>query len=151
MVKGVKVDTSKYLVDLAGPLVSSDEIAEAPEERREFTVPHIYYRFNSYSLMDESRRSLDMLTLYMRQNRDVKIEIRSYTDSRGGIDYNLLLSKRRANAVKDYLTGKGISEDRMKTRGLGESVLVSDCTDGVKCTEEQHAVNRRTTFVILEK
>lgn len=151
LVEGVKLDTAKYMVDLTGPLVSSDAIAEAPDERREFTVPHIYYRFNSYYLMDESRRSLDMLTRYMRQNPDVIIEIRSYTDSRGSAEYNILLSKRRANSVKEYLTGKNISENRMKTRGLGESVLVNECTDGVKCTEEQHAVNRRTTFVILEE
>lgn len=151
MVEGEKIDTAKFMVDLTGPLVSSEKTAQAPDERREFTVPHIYYRFNSYYLLDESRRSLDMLTRYMRQNPDVRIEIRSYTDCRGSDDYNILLSKRRANAVKEYLTEKDVSEGRMTTRGLGESVLVNDCTDGVKCTEEEHAANRRTTFVILEE
>lgn len=151
LVKGEKLDSATFSIDFTKSVVSENELAEAPAEQREFTVPHIYYSFNSYYLMEESRRSLDMLTRYLRQNPKVKIEIRAYTDSRGGTDYNILLSKRRANAVKEYLINKSIEEDRMRTRGLGESALVNDCTDGVQCTEEEHAANRRTTFIILEE
>lgn len=130
----------------------AEPMAQVPEEkeRREFTVPHVYYNFNSYYLLEKSRRSLDMLTRYLRQNPDTRIEIRSYTDSRGGNDYNQLLSDRRANAVKEYLLKKGIDDQRLETRGFGESGIVNQCVDGVECTEEEHAVNRRTTFVILD-
>lgn len=148
-VEGIPEGAHLFRVDLNGPLAEA-EVPDEATEKREFTVPRIYYRFNSYYLLEESRRSLDMLTRYMLQNPEVRIEIRSYTDSRGPADYNILLSKRRADAVKKYLTEKGVAEGRMKTKGLGERSLVNDCADGVKCTEEAHAANRRTTFVILD-
>lgn len=148
-VEGVREAERLFRADLQAPLADA-AVAEDKEERREFTVPQIYYRFNSYYLLEESRRSLDMLTRYMVQNPEVRIEIRAYTDSRGPADYNLLLSKRRADAVKEYLTKKGVSEGRMKTKGLGETNLVNSCTDGTECSEEEHAANRRTTFVILD-
>ncbi len=151
IVEGRPLGDQRYLIDLKQPSIPFGEFMEELEakERREFTVPHVYYNFNSYYLKEESRKSLDMLTRYLRQNMDVEIEIRSYTDSRGTVDYNLLLSERRANEVKKYLTGKGIKEQRLSLRGFGEGALVNDCTDGVECSEEEHAANRRTTFVIL--
>lgn len=151
IVEGKPLGDQRFLIDLKGPSIPVGEFTLELEakERREFTVPHVYYNFNSYYLKEESRKSLDMLTRYLRQNMDVEIEIRSYTDSRGSVDYNLLLSERRANEVKKYLTGKGIKEQRLSTRGFGKSSLVNHCTDDVECSEEDHAANRRTTFVIL--
>lgn len=151
IVEGQALGDQRFLIDLLGPSIPVDEfiLQAQEEERREFTVPHVYYNFNSYYLKEESRKSLDMLTRYLRQNMEVEIEIRSYTDSRGTVDYNLLLSERRANEVKKYLTGKGIKEQRLSIRGFGEGALVNECTDGVECSEEEHAANRRTTFVIL--
>lgn len=147
MVMADRVEDRWFSVDMrAEPMADVTE----EKERREFTVPHVYYNFNSYYLLEKSRRSLDMLTRYLRQNPDTRIEIRSYTDSRGPKDYNQLLSDRRANAVKEYLLKKGIEDRRLATRGFGESGIVNQCVDEVECTEEEHAVNRRTTFVILD-
>jgi outer membrane protein OmpA-like peptidoglycan-associated protein/tetratricopeptide (TPR) repeat protein len=153
VVEGKKLNDGRFEVDFdAEPLAENDASSAIEEpERREFTVPHVYYNFNSYYLKEESRRSLDMLMRYLRQNPEMDIEIRSYTDCRGSKQYNQLLSERRAKAVKDYLIGKKIDALRLTTRGFGEEVLVNECTDEVNCNEEQHAVNRRTTFVILNE
>ena len=60
------------------------------------------------------------------------------------ITYNQWLSDRRAQSTLNYLVSKGISENRLKAFGHGESQLTNDCEDGVKCAEEQHQLNRRS-------
>ena len=73
----------------------------------------------------------------------------SHTDSRGNDAYNLSLSQQRANAVVNYLATKGIARSRMAAKGYGETRLVNKCSNGVQCTDEEHARNRRTEFRIL--
>ena len=115
-----------------------------------FKLPEVYYAFNSYYLKADSRASLDKLYNFLQENPKVKIEINSYTDSRGPDNYNMLLSQRRAESVVKYLTNKGISPDRMRASGKGETDLKNKCKDGVPCTEAEHAVNRRTSFSIIK-
>lgn len=71
------------------------------------------------------------------------IEVRGYTDSRGSEDYNYDLSERRAASVKDYLTGRGVRDVRIRTVGMGEAdpVATNDTTDG-------QAMNRRVEMTI---
>jgi hypothetical protein len=59
------------------------------------------------------------------------------------------LSERRAAAVVFYLRRKGVDKRRMVSRGYGESQPVNHCQDGVKCSEQEHAQNRRTNFKII--
>jgi outer membrane protein OmpA-like peptidoglycan-associated protein len=85
----------------------------------------------------------------MENNPGMIVEIQSHTDSRGPANYNLLLSHKRANGVVDYLVSKGISRDRLKAVGKGEKELTNKCSDGVPCSNPEHAKNRRTEFIIL--
>ncbi len=151
-VKARRIGDLYYEVDFSEPPIAEEDLPDAPDrrEQREFTVPHIYFDFNSYYVKAESRRSLDMFTRYMKQNPDISIEIRAYTDCRGSDAYNITLSERRAGSVKEYLSKKGVESERMRTRGFGERYPVNDCVDGVECTEEEHALNRRVTFIILD-
>jgi hypothetical protein len=48
------------------------------------------------------------------------------------------------------LIQSGIDKKRLKAKGMGESVMINDCYDGIECTEQQHQENRRTEFVITE-
>jgi outer membrane protein OmpA-like peptidoglycan-associated protein len=50
----------------------------------------------------------------------------------------------------DYLIERGVGRDRMQFKGYGETKLVNECKDGVKCTEEKHQANRRTEFTVLK-
>jgi outer membrane protein OmpA-like peptidoglycan-associated protein len=86
----------------------------------------------------------------MEDNPTLKIEISAHTDSRLEDRYNLWLSQKRADSVLEYLVQKGISKERIVAKGYGETRLINRCANGVICSEEEHLVNRRTEFVILE-
>jgi peptidoglycan-associated lipoprotein len=63
----------------------------------------------------------------------------------------LKLSQKRAQAAVDYIISKGIEKQRLTATGFGESRLKNHCKDGVECSEEEHAQNRRTEFKIHRK
>jgi outer membrane protein OmpA-like peptidoglycan-associated protein len=87
----------------------------------------------------------------MKANPDVTIDLISHTDSRGTSEFNMKLSQKRAQTAVDYIVSKGISKTRLKPIGKGETQLVNKCTDGVECSEEEHAQNRRTEFKVKRK
>ena len=111
---------------------------------------NIYYDYNSHEIKKGAARELDELAAIMIENRDIKILLTSHTDSRGKADYNLLLSEKRAQSAKSYLTSKGVLSHNIRTIGLGESQLRNHCKDDVYCSEADHIYNRRTEVRILE-
>jgi len=86
----------------------------------------------------------------MRDNPTLEIELGSHTDSRGSDIYNLDLSQRRAKSVMNYLINRGISRNRLRTKGYGETQLLNRCKNGIKCSAQQHHMNRRTEFKIIK-
>ena len=80
----------------------------------------------------------------------LKIKANSHTDSRGPDAYNLWLSQKRAESTVKYIISKGISADRLRYEGYGETQLVNQCDDGVSCSAEEHELNRRSEFIIFE-
>ena len=119
------------------------------QEGARFSLPSVYYAFNSYYLKLEAKKSLQGLVNLLRDNPELRIEIQSHTDSRGPANYNNLLSQRRADGVADYLASVGIKSSRLVPIGKGEKELSNKCADEVNCTETEHAQNRRTEFLIL--
>jgi outer membrane protein OmpA-like peptidoglycan-associated protein len=93
---------------------------------------------------------LDKIVQILQDNPNIKLELGSHTDSRASTDYNQKLSQRRADSAVEYIISKGISRTRIVAKGYGESQLVNKCADGVECTEEEHQMNRRTEFKVLE-
>ena len=85
----------------------------------------------------------------MKANPSIEIMVRSHTDTRGTDEYNMSLSNRRAKSTIQYIISKGISQDRISGQGYGEGDLLEECGDD--CTEEQHAKNRRSEFIIVKK
>ncbi|WP_028666129.1 OmpA family protein [Runella zeae] len=114
-----------------------------------FTLDNIYYDLDKFFIRPEAARELDKVVALMKKYPQMKIELRSFTDSRASDTYNLRLSERRARAAFDYLVRKGITPARLEARGYGESELVNDCIDGAQCDEADHRLNRRTEFKIL--
>jgi outer membrane protein OmpA-like peptidoglycan-associated protein len=110
---------------------------------------NIFFDLDKATLRPESAAELERLTKLMNDVPTLKIELGGHTDSRGSDTYNQQLSEKRAKAVVDYLTTKGISADRLKWAGYGETQLVNGCSNGVNCTDEQHQENRRTEFKVL--
>ncbi len=114
-----------------------------------FKLENIYYDLDRYFIRPDAAAELTRLVPVLKQNPDMKIEIRSHTDSRAPDAYNLKLSDNRAQAVVDFLVARGISSNRLVSRGYGETALVNDCGNGVSCSEEKHQANRRTEFKVI--
>lgn len=85
----------------------------------------------------------------MKKYPAMMIEIGAHTDCRGSDEYNLKLSHKRANAVKEYLVSNGILEKNITSVGYGESQPLNNCTKPGMCKKEAYDMNRRCEFVIL--
>lgn len=110
----------------------------------------IYFDFNKYNIRKDSEIEVEKVIAAMEKYPSLKIQVNSHTDSRGPATYNLWLSQKRAESTINYMISKGISADRLASEGFGETKLINNCYDGVKCTSQQHDLNRRSEFIILE-
>ena len=113
------------------------------------TLKSIYFDFNDDKILTDAEKDLAYLKSLMDQYPDLVIELSSHTDSRGDNKFNLDLSQRRANSTKNWLVHEGIDTKRIKAKGYGETRLLNKCKDGVKCSEEEHQMNRRSEFRII--
>lgn len=113
-----------------------------------FKINIIYFDLDKWNIRPDAAVDLAKLLDVLNQNPTMKINIRSHTDSRASHAYNEKLSDRRAKSTKDWLIKNGIAADRLTSEGLGETELVNKCADNVKCTEEEHQLNRRSEFII---
>jgi outer membrane protein OmpA-like peptidoglycan-associated protein len=122
------------------PLINDNEIVINP----------IFFNFDKWDIRPDAAYELENIVSVMREHPNMVIKIESYTDSRGSDSYNMKLSDRRAKSTRDYLFSRKIAQERIPSAiGYGETRLVNDCSNGVKCTEEQHQANRRSKFVII--
>lgn len=106
----------------------------------------IYFDTDKFFIRKDAKLELDKVVAILNQYPQINIEIGSHTDSRESKKYNLRLSQQRANATLEYLVLKGIDRSRLTAQGYGESQLVNDCKDGVKCSNAEHQKNRRSVF-----
>ena len=114
-------------------------------------IENIYYNYNDWHILPGAEVTLEKVVKVMQLDPTITIEISSHTDSRSTADYNLKLSQKRAQEVVNYLVKRGIDKSRLTAVGYGESRLLNRCKDGVECSEEEHAKNRRTEFKINKK
>ena len=122
------------------------EIALDPIETGKTTIlKNIFFETDSFRLKPESGVQLREMVDFMKTNPQLVVEIGGHTDQQGTEKYNLNLSSRRADAVVQYLTAKGVAPARLRSRGYGATVPVAE-----NSTETGRAQNRRTEFRILE-
>jgi outer membrane protein OmpA-like peptidoglycan-associated protein/tetratricopeptide (TPR) repeat protein len=112
-------------------------------------VLNIYYDFDRANIREDARPRLDSVVAFMNMFPEATLRFTSHTDARGSKGYNRRLSRRRAEAVVRYLITNGIPKRRLKAKGMGETVMVNDCYDGIPCSEAQHQENRRTEFTVV--
>lgn len=112
----------------------------------------IYFDFDKWNIRTDAEVELQKIVVAMEKYPQLKIDVRSHTDSRGSDSYNLKLSEKRNQATIDYLVKVGkIDPKRLSGKGYGESELLNKCSNGVKCTKEEHELNRRSEFIIVQK
>jgi peptidoglycan-associated lipoprotein len=135
-------------------------------------LPNIFYDFDKWDLRPESMVTLDKLVETLNDNPTVTIELMSHTDARNTVEYNLVLSQKRAQSVVDYLVSKGIELDRLLAKGYGKSTpkvvdaeiaaqypflkagtqLSEQFVNSLPNDEQKeivHQINRRTEFKVL--
>ena len=104
----------------------------------------ILFAFNSANLESEARRNLTSLATILNKYDDTDILLEGHTDSDGAADYNLGLSRQRAQSVNDFLSGLEVGESRFTVKGYGEEqpITTNDTVDG-------KAQNRRVEVAIM--
>ena len=113
-----------------------------------FGIKMIYFDLDKYNIRTEAAIDLEKILDVLNQHPNMKLDIRSHTDSRASHQYNLRLSDQRAKATLNWLIKNGVAPNRLTAKGYGETDLINKCVDNVPCTEEEHQANRRSEFII---
>ncbi len=113
---------------------------------KSFKIDNIYFANNSYEINEVARQVLLEFAIYLKQNKDLIIEINGFTDNIGNKLDNQLLSENRARAVCNLILAQGISASRVSYNGFGENNPVSS-----NDTEKGRSDNRRTEFKIISR
>ncbi|PWA06676.1 OmpA family protein [Flavobacterium laiguense] len=137
-----KTDLLLALTKAICKVVVGDDLAKC------FGIKMIYFDLDKSFVRKEAAFELEKILDVMKQHPAMKIDVRSHTDSRQTHAYNEKLSDRRAKATIAWLVKNGIAAERLTGKGYGETQLVNQCADDVKCTEEEHQANRRSEFII---
>jgi OmpA-OmpF porin, OOP family len=135
-------------VELPPPPPPPQEEAVAKVAKQKIVITKtIHFEFDKAVIRPISFRILDAVVDIMKQNPDIKkVRVEGHTDSKGSDAYNIKLSQRRSNAVREYLIAHGVEADRLVAVGYGESRPVADNN-----TAEGRARNRRVEFTILDQ
>ena len=115
------------------------------------TLNNIYYDYDKWNIRTDAITELDQIVNMMKNSPNMEIMLSSHTDARGDNTYNQILSTKRAESARKYLISKGIQAHRVKSKGFGETQLINHCRDNVKCTNDEHQVNRRTEVQITKQ
>jgi outer membrane protein OmpA-like peptidoglycan-associated protein/Tol biopolymer transport system component len=108
-------------------------------------LKNIFFDYDDYSLRRESEPELDRISRFLAQNKELKLQIEGHTDNNGTQEYNQKLSEQRAKAIKEYLVKKGISANRLKAIGYGDSRPAY-----ANVGEQEMSKNRRVEIRIID-
>lgn len=113
-----------------------------------YITQNIYFNYNSAIIPELGVSQLEKLATFLKDNKNVKVNVSCYTDSRGDMKYNNALSEKRGNNIRLYLLSKGIVGERIIVDALGEKNPVFDC-EKIVCDDDKHAKNRRAELKII--
>jgi outer membrane protein OmpA-like peptidoglycan-associated protein len=141
--KANKTNFPIVLEKIIKPIIVGTDLAKT------VNIPNIYFDLDKFSIRDDAALELEKIVAIMKQFPNMRVDVRSHTDSRSSAKHNAILSEQRAKATMNWLVKKGIERARLTSKGFGESRLINNCSDGVECTEAQHQVNRRSEFIVI--
>lgn len=114
--------------------------------KRVYTLENVYFDHDKWDIKPGSYTALNELYTLMISNPSMKIEVAGHTDNDGNDIYNMRLSQKRADAVKQYLEKKGVTSSRILSKGYGETSPMDD-----NSTEQVKARNRRTEVRVISE
>ena len=124
------------------------EVKNGDDLAKTFGIKIIYFDLDKSTIREDAALELEKILDVLLENPNIKINIRSHTDSRASFEYNDQLSEKRAQSTMAWLVNNGIVASRLTAKGFGERELVNKCADNVPCTKEEHQANRRSEFII---
>lgn len=138
------VSNNLYLGLSRKPLKVGDDLAKVLD------LNPIYFDFDRFNIRPDAALELEKVVAVLNEYPTMSIDVRSHTDSRAPDSYNAKLSDKRNKSTIAYIIDQGIRGSRLTGRGYGESQLVNGCSNGVKCSEAEHQLNRRSEFIIVK-
>jgi peptidoglycan-associated lipoprotein len=123
--------------------LAAEAAARVTEAARVTLTEMIFFEYDQSDIRADAQDVLNRKVAIMRANPNVTLRIDGHADERGTVEYNLALSLRRANAVRDYMTGFGIDVSRLEVTGFGEERPLDPGT-----SESAYAKNRRAEFQV---
>ena len=150
---GVEVDESgcpriaQMDSDGDGVFDSVDECIGTPigaivDDRGCWVVKGVQFDYKKWNVNPQFNSNLDNIEDILKKNSSLNIRIEGHTDDVGSAKYNIELSGKRAQAIKDYLVGKGIEQSRITTKGFGYSQPIAD-----NDTPKGRSLNRRAEII----
>jgi WD40 repeat protein/outer membrane protein OmpA-like peptidoglycan-associated protein/Mg-chelatase subunit ChlD len=140
---GIHVNLSKYP---SAKVLSRNIYLSKVRVGAKVRLNNIFFEYDKSRLTATSKGELNQVYKFLKNYPSLQIEVAGHTDSMGSEQYNENLSLARAKSVKNYLTRKGIPENRIKVVGYGEKRPVA-----TNSTEKGREQNRRVEFEILQK
>ena len=140
-----------YLHEFSPKIIHLERIKKGLDIGKYYKVGMIYFDVNKFNIRPDAAIELNKIIKALNENPEISIELGSHTDCRGSSKSNQILSQKRAKSSAQYIISKGgIAAERLSYKGYGESQIINGCVDGVTCSDEEHAVNRRTEFKITD-
>jgi outer membrane protein OmpA-like peptidoglycan-associated protein len=121
-------------------------VVKEPSKVRVVLKSSLLFDVNSYRLKPEAQKTLEKIAQTLRQNPDTVVVVAGYTDNTGSLKYNLKLSKKRAEAVKEALVKGGVNPERIIVVGCGPKKPIAS-----NDTAEGRALNRRVEILVYPK
>ncbi|SHJ38286.1 OmpA family protein [Aquimarina spongiae] len=153
-------DTYEFLHDVPVPLtpeqqpellLTSVAVNVGDDLGKILQLESIYFGLDDATITPQAEVELQKVISALQKYPELKIEVRSHTDSRSSYWYNKKLSVKRMRATTKYIITNGlINWRRVRGKAYGERRLINDCTDDVPCTEEEHQQNRRSEFIVIK-
>jgi peptidoglycan-associated lipoprotein len=123
---------------------AAEEAAREAERKRSVLTEMVFFDYDDASIRADARAALDAKVRIMRDEAAIRVRVAGHADERGSTEYNMVLGMRRAQSIKDYLAGYGVSADRLEIQSLGEERPLATGHD-----ESAWSRNRRGEFTIL--
>ena len=104
----------------------------------------VFFEYDRSDLRDDAQRTLNAKVAILKSQPDLRLRIEGHADERGSVEYNLALSLRRANRVREYLVDVGVAASRLEVAAFGEERPLVEGAD-----ESAWARNRRAEFSVV--
>ncbi len=157
-----KISVKKEMFFKSSPAEVSYALAEAGILRKNialksmgvgkiFRLSGFYFGVNEYTINKKQAVALQEAVEIINKNPEYQFEVACFTDARGDDEYNLDLTKARAQSIVNFLIENyDILPERLMPKGYGETRLLNECANGVYCSTEKHEQNRRIELRILK-